>query len=325
MKNVMAFFLSAMLLFSLSACGQQPQLESDSAEPEVSFAVQTDSLIQTLPEGFVLIEGGTFEMGSPEDEAWRGADEPQHTITISDFYMSAYEVTQKEYQDVIGENPSNFSGENLPVENVSWMDAVNYCNLRSKQEGLTPAYTIEANGITWDRSADGYRLPTEAEWEYACRAGTTTPFNTETSISAEEANYWGNYPYMIEDHYFSQENLETKPGVYRQTTVEVDSFSPNAWGLYNMHGNVGEWVWDYYGEYGTEAQTDPTGPETGTRRVNRGGGWNDFAKNLRSAYRAAAPQENGSFNVGIRLVRNASVGNGSITGIQRDKMCIRDS
>ena len=95
MKNVMAFFLSAMLLFSLSACGQQPQLESDSAEPEVSFAVQTDSLIQTLPEGFVLIEGGTFEMGSPEDEAWRGADEPQHTITISDFYMSCLLYTSR--------------------------------------------------------------------------------------------------------------------------------------------------------------------------------------------------------------------------------------
>ena len=111
---------------------------------------------------------------------------------------------------------------------------------------------------------------------------------------------------MIEDNYFSQNNLETKPGVYRQTTVDVDSFSPNLWGLYNMHGNVGEWVWDYYGEYDSENSIDPTGPQTGTRRVNRGGGWNDFAKNLRSAYRAAAPQENVLFNVGFRLVRNAA-------------------
>src|SRR5699024_10775059 len=118
---------------------------------------------------------------------------------------------------------------------------------------------------------------------------------------------------MIEDNCFSQENLETQPGVYRQTTVEVDSFPPNAWGLYNMHGNVGEWVWDYYGEYAADTQTDPTGPETGTRRVNRGGGWNDFAKNLRSAYRAAAPEENSSFSVGIRLVRNAVAGSGNIT------------
>lgn len=97
----------------------------------------------------------------------------------------------------------------------------------------------------------------------------------------------GYYPYEIERNYFSQENLTTQPGQYRQTTVAVDSFSPNQWGLYNMHGNVGEWVWDYYGDYSTEDQTDPAGPETGTLRVYRGGGWNDFAKNMRSAYRAA--------------------------------------
>lgn len=114
------------------------------------------------------------------------------------------------------------------------------------------------------------------------------------------------------DNYFNQSNLETQPGVYRQTTVEVNSFSPNAWGLYNMHGNVGEWVWDYYGAYSTEAQTDPTGVETGTRRVYRGGGWNDFAKNLRSAYRAAMPQENSNYNLGFRLVRNAVTGSGSV-------------
>lgn len=255
-------------------------------------------------------------MGSPDSEAWRSADETQHTVTVSDFYMSAYEVTQQEYEAVMGENPSNFSGENLPVENVSWLDAVAYCNARSEQEGLTPVYTVDDTSVSWDRSANGYRLPTEAEWEYACRAGTTTPFNTETSISAEEANYWGDYPYMIEDNYFDQGNLETQPGVYRQTTVEVNSFSPNAWGLYNMHGNVGEWVWDYYSEYSTEAQTDPTGPETGTRRVYRGGGWNDFAKNLRSAYRAAMPQENSNYNIGLRLVRNAVAGTGSVTGSQ---------
>ena len=119
---------------------------------------------------------------------------------------------------------------------------------------------------------------------------------------------------MVEDNYFSQENLETKPGVYRQTTVEVNSFFPNAWGLYNMHGNVGEWVWDYYGDYNTGVQTNPTGVETGTRRVYRGGGWNDFAKNLRSAYRAALPQEDSSYNLGLRLVCNAAAGAGNVVG-----------
>lgn len=170
----------------------------------------------------------------------------------------------------------------------------------------------------WNRGADGYRLPTEAEWEYACRAGTVTPFNTETSISAEEANYYGHYPYEIEGNYFSQENLTTKPGQYRQTTVAVNRFSPNALGLYNMHGNVGEWVWDYYGDYGAEPLTDPIGAETGTLRVYRGGGWNDFAKNMRSAYRATMAEDKGSFNIGIRLVRGIAGGSESVasTGTQ---------
>ena len=183
---------------------------------------------------------------------------------------------------------------------------------------MQPAYSIEGQTVTWNRSADGYRLPTEAEWEYACRAGTTTPFHTENSISAEEANYYGHYPYEIEDNYFSQSNLDTKPGEYRQTTVDVSSFSPNGWGLYNMHGNVGEWVWDYYGAYSAEEQNNPTGPETGTLRVYRGGGWNDFAKNMRSAYRAAMAEDKSSFNIGIRLVRNAVSGPGSVVSTGKE-------
>lgn len=112
-----------------------------------------------LPEEFVLIPGGTFQMGSPEEEAWRSEDEVLHTVTVSDFYMSAYELTQAEYQEITGENPSTFSGEDLPVENVSWLDAVSYCNARSEREGLKPAYTVDGSDVTWDRSADGYRLP----------------------------------------------------------------------------------------------------------------------------------------------------------------------
>lgn len=314
MKKIAALFLSAIVLMSLTACGSETNVQEATSSDleEVSNSSGPEMEIEA-PDGFVLLSGGTFTMGSPDTEAWRSEDEAQHEVTLSDFYISPYELTQQEYEDVMGINPSNFTGENLPVENISWLDAVAYCNARSEQEGLTPAYTIDGTSVSWDRSANGYRLPTEAEWEYACRAGTTTPFNTETSISAEEANYWGDYPYMIEDNYFNQSNLETQPGVYRQTTVEVNSFSPNAWGLYNMHGNVGEWVWDYYGAYSTEAQTDPTGAETGTRRVYRGGGWNDFAKNVRSAYRAAMPQENSNYNLGFRLVRNAVTGNGSVT------------
>lgn len=268
--------------------------------------------VPSTEDGFVFISGGTFEMGSPEDEAWRSDDETLHTVTISDFYISPYELTQKEYQEIMGENPSNFKGDELPVENISWLDAVAYCNARSEREGLTPAYTIDGGNVSWNRAADGYRLPTEAEWEYACRAGTKTPFNTETSIGADEANYYGHYPYMIEDNYFSQGNLDTKPGEYRQTTVEADSFSPNGYGLYNMHGNVSEWVWDTYGSYGAEGEADPTGAARGSRKVYRGGGWNDFAKNMRSAYRAALEADAASFNLGLRLVRGAVSGNDNV-------------
>ena len=231
-----------------------------------------------LTNDLILINGGTYLMGSPETEMQRETDEVQHEVTVSDFYIGRYEVTQKEYEEVMGENPSNFEGENLPVENVTWYEAIEYCNKLSEKEGLTPVYTIDGENVSWDRSANGYRLPTEAEWEYAARAGTTTPFNTENSISDEEANYYGHYPYGIEENYFTQENLETEPGQYRQTTVEVDSFSPNKWGLYNIHGNVAEWCFDYYGAYDLENTDNPSGTTTGTLRVNRGGGWNDYAK-----------------------------------------------
>lgn len=249
-------------------------------------------------DSLVLIKGGIFDMGSPISENRREKDEMQHRVTISSFHMGVHEVTQKEYRDLMGSDPSQFKGDNLPVENVSWYDAVTYCNARSAAEGLNPAYVVSGTGdtrrVVWNREANGYRLPTEAEWEYACRAGTTTPFSTGGNVTVEQANYYGTYPY---DGYPS--------GQYRSRTVPVGSFSPNAWGLYDMHGNVWEWCWDWYGPYVDGAVADPAGAASGTYRVNRGGGWNDFGRHLRSAYRAAYPPENKTFNLGFRIARNA--------------------
>jgi formylglycine-generating enzyme required for sulfatase activity len=183
------------------------------------------------------------------------------------------------------------------MENITWFDAVRFCNARSAREGLTSAYTINGETVTWNRTANGYRLPTEAEWEYACRAGTTTPFNTGNNITDSEANCYNHYGY-------NNNSSGRTIGGYRGRTVPVNSFGANSWGLFDMHGNVADWCWDWYGEYGTSAQTNPAGPAAGSLRVNRGGGWNDFPKHIRSAYRAATPPGNGSFNLGFRLVRN---------------------
>jgi formylglycine-generating enzyme required for sulfatase activity len=245
------------------------------------------------PESFVQIQGGTFMMGSPANEPGRGADEIQHQVTVSAFYMGEYEVTQREWCEVMGNNPSHFKGDNLPVEQVSWYDAVAYCNRRSEWEGLKPAYTIHGTDVSWNRNANGCRLPTEAEWEYACRAGTSGPFNTGSNITTGQAIYDGNYPY----------NNNAK-GANRRKTVEAGSFAANAWGLYDMHGNVYELCWDWYGNYSSGAQIDPAGPSTGSYRVIRGGSWNNSARGVRSSVRnGVGPSSRGS-DIGFRLARS---------------------
>ena len=295
-----------------------PQTETgktDTAEeaPTVSKA-QDQPGENKMDDRFLLIQGGSFLMGSPDTENWRIDDERQHEVTVSSFYIDPYESTQAEYDRLMGVHPSAFTGKDLPVESISWLEAVQFANAKSEDAGLTPAYTISDRTVAWDLAADGYRLPTEAEWEYACRAGTTTPFNTERSLSASEANFYGHYPYEIEENYFNNSVLEARPGEYRQTTLPVGSFAPNAWGLYDMHGNVNEWCWDYYGAYDEAASEDPTGAAAGTRHVYRGGGWNDFAKNMRSAYRAAGQEDLKSASLGVRLVRNADAGrSGTVT------------
>ncbi|GBU26785.1 hypothetical protein R84B8_00298 [Treponema sp. R8-4-B8] len=265
------------------------------SKPQVTTTMTVTPQPTPVPSDMVRIQGGTFTMGSPANEPDRFRGEgPQHQVTVSGFNMGKYEVTQKEYQEVMGANPSYFKGDNLPVENVNWSDAVEYCNRRSLKEGLTPAYTINGDNVTWNRGANGYRLPTEAEWEYACRAGTTTPFSTGNNITTRQANYNGKYPY----------NNNAK-GESRGKTTAVGIFSPNALGLYDMHGNVNEWCWDWFGDYTNETQTDPAGAVSGTARVMRGGCFYDGAMSVRSARREYGLQSDPSRTngIGFRLVR----------------------
>ena len=264
-----------------------------------------------VADGFVLLQGGTFTMGSPEREHQRQVDETQHEVTLSPFYVDPYEVTQQDYEQVMGTNPSHFRGAQLPVEQVTWYDALRYCNALSEQRGLTPVYTIDGITVTWNRAADGYRLLTEAEWEYAARAGTSTVFYQGGQITSDDANFCGNYPYLIEENYLSQSNPEVVTSAYRNETMAVDSLEPNAFGLYQMEGNVSEWCFDYYGPYAAEA-TDPVGPAAGALRVNRGGSWNDFAKHLRLAYRSVMTPDNFEQNLGFRIARNAQPGSGTL-------------
>ncbi|MDR0525959.1 MAG: SUMF1/EgtB/PvdO family nonheme iron enzyme [Spirochaetaceae bacterium] len=261
------------------------------------------------PANFARIPGGSFMMGSPLSEPQRNADELRHQVIIGGFYMGKYEVTQQEYEEVMGTLPPvRFRGPNMPVENVSWYDAIEYCNRRSEAEGFTPAYSIDptrSDGnnlsgddlirwvVTWNTEADGYRLPTEAEWEYACRAGTAGPFSTGMVITPLLANYDGNYPY----------NTNPK-GVYRDKTTGVGSFPPNAWGLHDMHGNVREWCWDWYAGYGPGSQSNSTGPGSGGARIIRGGSWYTEGRDLRSARRDSLTPSFLSADLGFRVVRS---------------------
>jgi len=257
MKKSIIIFIIAFLLFS---CAQQ-----DSGK-------------------MIFVKGGKFSMGSRDNEQDRDIDEMQRTVTVSSFYIGKFEVTQKEFEELMDINPAQFPGDLLPIENISWIYAIEYCNRLSMSEGLIPVYGFDGANITFDRNASGYRLPTEAEWEYACRAGRKSPFNTGKKITQNQANF--------------NENL----GI----TSPVGRYPPNRWGIFDMHGNVFEWCWDWYGIYRRDDINDPKGPETGSARVIRGGSWINEENALRSAYRNFFPPGAGNERIGFRLARNVN-------------------
>ncbi len=223
-------------------------------------------------------------MGVPyKDAKRRNSEEPQHNVNISPFFMGKYEVTQGQWEAVMGNNPSNFKGAKRPVEEVSWAQAVEFCRKLSQKTGKT------------------YRLPSEAEWEYACRAGTTTPFYFGDTSTPDLVNYDGNHPYG-----------SAPKGLYRKQTTDVGSFPPNPFGLYDMHGNVWEWCSDRWHDNYNGAPTDGSSWETGTNdnRVLRGGSWDLNAVFCRSAYRvwvsAGFRWWFGGFRVAVASVSSSS-------------------
>jgi formylglycine-generating enzyme required for sulfatase activity len=279
------------------------------------------------------IPAGSFTMGSPQAERERvGYQEESRQIIQDAFFLGSREVTIAEFRRFVDETgyrtsaeqaggafaydetsgewefragadwrrPGFGQGDDHPVVNVSWFDVAAYCNWLSEKEGLSPAYAISGDEVRWDRDAGGYRLPTEAEWEYACRAGTMTPFSTGERISTAQGNYNGNIPYY-----------NGSRGLFRKATIPAASLQPNGWGLYDMHGNVWEWCWDFYGlskEGENAAVVNPAGPDSGAHRVNRGGGWDSAAKDLRSAARSSNFPETAGSNLGFRIARNQTTG-----------------
>lgn len=295
MRNVALYILILTALW-LGARGPWYEVQA-SAPPPVGHV----SKIIDYP--LVRIPAGRFLQGSPDKE--RGhvkGESPQHWAKIThDFLLGATEVTQAQWQIVMNETPSrNYTcGPNCPVDNVSWHDSMLFCNRLSKLEELTPCYFLDNHEVRWNLACDGYRLPTEAEWEYAVRAGGDQAFAYGKCLSTDKANYNGYSPLG-----------KCAEGINRNGPLRVGSLTPNAWGLFDMHGNVKEWVWDWYGDYPNLPQTDPLGPAGGVSRVYRGGSWAMGAEYCRAAYRGFEGPGDTDRDRGLRLARTLKTTNG---------------
>ena len=254
MKHLVVVLSLVLILFH----GCKRRAPADTAKAPIPAAGESkfESGVQ-----MVLIPGGRFIMGEENQ-----IDAAPHEVVLSPFYMDKNLVTQEQYEKVMGENPSRWKGGTNPVEQMRWSDAARYCNARSRSEGLEPCYNLN----TWQCNfeANGYRLPTEAEWEYACRAGTQTAYS------------FGNDPSKLKDYAWFDENAGGKPHPVGQKPA-------NPWGLYDMHGNVWQWCNDFYkvDYYQESPKEDPRGPTTGDTKVVRGGAWKFSAECCRCGYR----------------------------------------
>lgn len=243
---------------------------TDNLSESVAFKNFTDTTLALNIE-MVAIKGGSFNMGSNMAEK----EQPIHTVSLRNYYIGKYEVTQRQWHIVMGYNPSKVVGDSLPVEQVSWKNVQLFLTRLNKLTGKN------------------YSLPSEAQWEYAARAGTTTHFNTGNCLSTDDANYNGTSPL-----------IGCEKGIYRRKEVPVGSFKPNNWGLYDVHGNVWEWCSDYYAEdyYKNSPAQDPKGPNSGSYKIIRGGGWGYFGAGCRSAYRGFYGPTLSFDDIGFRLV-----------------------
>ena len=282
----MKHYIHVVFLLSVAFILIQGCKRKDTNETSKNPADATGEIKAEAGTEMVLIPAGRFTMGDEKE-----IDAKPHEVVISSFYMDKYLVTQEQYKEVMGENPSRWKGDKNPVEQVRWSDAVKYCNARSLKEGLQPCYDLQ----TWkcNFEANGYRLPTEAEWEYACRAGSKTAY------------FFGNDSSKLSDYAWLDENSAGKPH-------PVGQKKPNPWGLYDMHGNVWEWCNDFYqvDYYQQSPVENPRGPKEGETKVVRGGAWKFSADSCRSGYRYN--EDPGYSDVcfgydiyGFRCVRNA--------------------
>lgn len=302
MKKRNLLIVIAFMAFLSAASSQTMKVQTKNGDKtyniseveKITFGKKAPSLIE-----MIAIPAGTFRMGNTGSWIASIAEGPAHDVTITkSFLIGKFEVTQKQYFEIMGENPSYYKGDDLPVETISWIKATEFCNLLSAKEGLQPCYSGKAPKIMCDWNANGYRLPTEAEWEIACKAGTTTDLYNGKEVTVDQCVPLDENVDEIAWFCANGEDITHIVGLKK----------PNAFGLYDMNGNVWEWCWDWFvinnSAYKGEAETDPIGANAGDGRIFRGGSFRAFASYQRSSYRTFGnPSLPGRKDIGFRVVR----------------------